>query len=133
MPACARGALLITHSPRQKKNRSSGRPEVLRPSAEGVDCRDPRGLKPVSLSALDGTAEALHPIKPNAGLMGTPAVPFPKPPRQSTLVTGMDFARLQDNLFPIASPHNLKELPKGRVVLLFDQQNVDGQLPRQPQ
>jgi hypothetical protein len=37
----------------------------------------------------------------------------------------MDFPRLQDDLFPIAGPHYLKEVPKGRVVLLFDQQNVD--------
>jgi len=28
---------------------------------------------------LGGTAEALHPIKPKPGLLGAPAVPFPKP------------------------------------------------------
>jgi hypothetical protein len=42
----------------------------------------------------------------------------------------MDFPGLHNNLFSIAGPHYLKEIPKGGVVLLLDHQNVDGQLPR---
>ena len=44
----------------------------------------PQGLKPASLQALNGTAEALHPSKPKAGLLGTPAVPYPKPIYESS-------------------------------------------------